>query len=74
MTREGTDGPDDTPRAAGLAEADRAESADGLPLPAPDDAETRLARDAGELEKAPGEQDADHRELAAEISAERGAD
>lgn len=74
MTRDRADDPDEAPRTADLAEADRAEAADGLPLPAPDDAETRLARDAGEPEKAPGEEDADQRELAAEISAERGAD
>ena len=71
MRRE--DGADETPRPE-VAEADRAESADGLPLPPPDDAETRLARDAGEPEKVPDEEDAEQRELAGEISAERGAD
>jgi hypothetical protein len=74
MRREGPDGPDESKRTADLAEADRAESADGLPLPGPDDAETRLARDAGAKEEAPGEEDAEQRELAGEISAERGAD
>jgi hypothetical protein len=74
MRREDEDPSDEAPRTADLAEADRAESADGLPLPAPDDAATRLARDAGEPEKAPGEEDAQQRELAGEISAERGAD
>jgi len=73
MTRE-PETPEDVHQTADLARSDRAESADGLPLPAPDDAETRLARDAGEPEKAPGEEDAEQRELAGEISAERGAD
>ena len=56
MRREGPDAPDESKRTADLAEADRAQSADGLPLPGPDDAETRLARDAGAKDEAPGEE------------------
>lgn len=74
MRWEDQDGSDEARGTADLAEADRAESADGLPLPAPDDPEARLGRDAGAPEKAPGEEDAEQRELAGEISAERGAD
>ncbi len=74
MRREGNDAPDEAPRTADLAEANRAESADGLPLPAPDDAETRLARDAGEPVDASKAEEDEENDVAEEIAAERGAD
>jgi hypothetical protein len=73
MTREDTT-PEDARREADLAESDRAESADGLPLPPVDDEETRLARDAGEADERGDGKDAAQRELDGTIAAERGAD
>jgi len=73
MTRkDGT--PEDARRDADLAESDRAEGADGLPLPPADDAETRRARDAGEPDEPGDGEDAAQRDLDGTIAAERGAD
>jgi hypothetical protein len=69
MSRQGGQEPGDAPPQADL-EADRAESADGLPLPPEDDAEARRARDAGQSD----DEDAAQRELDGTIAAERGAD
>ena len=63
--------PGDARREADLAESDRAEAADGLPLPPADDAETRRAPESDER---PDEEDAAQRELDGTIAAERGAD
>lgn len=72
MTRE-PETPEDVRQAADLAESDRAASADGLPLPPADDAEKRLADDAGEPEDA-AESEGEEQGAAEQIAAERGAD
>ena len=72
MTHE-PETPEDVRQAADLAESDRAESADGLPLPPPDDDETRLARDTGETEDAAEDED-EEQDVVEQMSAERGAD
>jgi hypothetical protein len=72
VTRE-PETPEDVRQASDLAESDRAASADGLPLPPPDDAETRLARDTGEPEDAE-EEEAEEPDLVEQITDERGAD
>ena len=51
----------------------RLPSADGLPLPPPDDDETRMARDTGEPEDA-AEDEGEEPDVVEQISAERGAD
>lgn len=73
MTRE-PETPEEPRQAADLVESDRAASADGLPLPPPDDAEKRLADDAGEPEDAAEKTEDEEQDLASKISAERGAD
>jgi len=65
--------PEDVHQAADVAQSDRAESADGLPLPPPEDDEARLARDAGEAEDATEDEEAEQG-VAEQTSAERGAD
>jgi hypothetical protein len=72
MTHE-PETPEDVRQAADLAESDRAESADGLPLPPPDDDETRVARDTGETEDA-AEDEEEEQDVVEQMSAERGAD
>jgi hypothetical protein len=64
--------PTDGRREVNLAESDRAESADGLPLPPADDAEASRAR--GEPDEGAGEEDAERRGLDGAVAAERGAD
>ena len=59
---------------ADLASSDRAASADGLPLPPPDDDETLRAREGDEPGSADEEIDRERKADAAEIAAERGAD
>ena len=66
--------PEDVRQAADVAESDRAESADGLPLPPPDDAEKRLARDTGDAEGASDDEEAEEQDVVEQMSAERGAD
>ncbi|HET9155198.1 MAG TPA: hypothetical protein VFN91_00945 [Myxococcaceae bacterium] len=73
MTRE-PETPEDVRQAADLAESDRAESADGLPLPPPDDPETRLARDTGKPAEAAEVREGEEQGVAEQIAAERGAD
>ena len=74
MTRE-PQTPEEPRSAADLDDEAAAAGADGLPLPPPDDAERRLAEDAGRPEDAADEEvDDEQRSRAAEISAERGAD
>jgi hypothetical protein len=71
MTREPST-PEDA-SAADIGDEGLAAGADGLPLPPPDEAEKRLADDAGQPEDASNEE-AEQQPRAAEISAERGAD
>jgi hypothetical protein len=66
--------PEDARRDADLAESDRAEGADGLPLPPAEDAETRRARDSGQSDEPGDGEDAAQRDLDGTIAAERGAD
>ncbi|HEY3587219.1 MAG TPA: hypothetical protein VGK85_08700 [Myxococcaceae bacterium] len=73
MTRK-PETPEDVRKAADLAESDRAESADGLPLPPPGDDDTRLARDTGEPEDAAEDEEGEEQDVVEQISAERGAD
>jgi hypothetical protein len=73
MTRE-PQTPEEPGTPDDLGREGMAAGADGLPLPPPDDAEKRLAEDAGGAENADEELDADQQSLAEEISAERGAD
>ena len=73
MTRE-PETPEDVRQAADLTESDRAESADGLPLPPPDDAETRVARETGEAEETSDDEEGEEQDVVEQISAERGAD
>jgi hypothetical protein len=61
--------------AADIGDEGLAAGADGLPLPPPDEAEKRVADDAGQPEDASDEEaDGEQQPRAAEISAERGAD
>ncbi len=74
MTREPST-PEEPGSAADIGDEGLAAGADGLPLPPPDDAEDRLAEDAGQPEDPSDEAvDDEQRSRAAEISAERGAD
>jgi hypothetical protein len=73
MTRE-PQTPEEPRSAADVGDEGAAAGADGLPLPPPDDAEKRLAEDAGQPEDAADAVVDAQQSRAAEISAERGAD
>jgi len=73
MTPE-SETPEEVRQAADLAESDHAAPAEGLPLPPPDDDETRLARDTGEPEDAAEDEEAEEQDVVEQISPERGAD